>query len=155
MMKPWYALLVASLGLVGSAAGCGGSKTYAVTGVAEKGPFNVGSSVTVQELDRAGRPTAGATCTGCLTIVAFAVTSVDPSTLVRGTSDTFDIRGAGFAPGTRVLVRGTDITVDPPTFIDSTHLRVRLAASSAADLTTGDPTGTTRSCPTCSVTIVP
>jgi len=118
--------------------------------------------VSVDELDAAGKVVAKATCQGCLTITAFAVTSVDPSTLTQGDSRTFDITGAGFAPATEVLVRGKDITVGTPTFVDSTHLRVRLTAAPGAattarhvDVTTGVSSGATASCPACLVTIVP
>jgi len=95
-------------------------------------------------------------------LTAFAVTSVDPSTLTQGDSGTFDITGSGFAPATRVLVRGKDVTAGTPAFVDSTHLRVRLTAAPGAattarhvDVTTGVSSGATASCPACLVTIVP
>ena len=118
--------------------------------------------VSVDQLDAAGKVTSSVACRGCLAITAFAVTSVDPLTLTQGDSQTFDITGAGFAPATSVLVRGKDVTVGNPTFIDSTHLRVRLTAAPGAaptarrvDLTSGRASGATVSCPACLVTIVP
>ena len=107
----------------------------------------------------AGGPSAN--CQRCLTIVAFALTSVDPATLDRGTSALFDIRGAGFSPSTRVDVHGAGVTAATPTFIDSTHLRVLLTATSNAaltahqvDVTSANHGGVSATCPTCRVTIV-
>ena len=116
--------------------------------------------VSVQEGSHGGGPIAR--CQRCLTIVAFALGSVDPASLDRGTSASFDIRGAGFAPSTRVDVHGAGVTAAVPTFIDSTHLRVLLTATSNAALTArqvdvtsiAGPHGLTATCPTCRVTIV-
>ena len=95
-------------------------------------------------------------------LTAFAVTSVDPSTLTQGDSGTFDITGAGFAPATGGARRGQGHhrghagirRLDPPA--GAPHGGPGASPTARhVDVTTGVSSGATVSCPACLVTIVP
>ncbi len=61
------------------------------------------------------------------------ITSLSPSSAVRGTSSTIEIFGTGFLPGAMQISFGDSITVNSVTVVDPTHLSVILTVSANAD----------------------
>ncbi len=90
-----------------------------------------------------------ANCPGCLTIVelppdAPVITNVDPSTLLRGATDTeITINGSGFLPGSVVDVACSDVTVQSVTVESENQITAVIDVSANAALTNCDVSVTT------------
>jgi hypothetical protein len=136
----------------------GAAVTFSGTGITVNGTtFNSATSLTVNVSIAGNAPATSrdvtvtnpdggtpAVCTACFTVnAAPTATDVQPDTVAQGAvNQTLTVVGTNFQSGATVTFSGTGITVHQTTFVDASHLTVKVSVSKAAATTARDVTVT-------------